>query len=84
MAVAIRLARHGSKKNPFYRVVAADKSAPRDGRFIEQLGTYDPRGKQVKLDLARYQHWVSHGATPSDTVAQLAKKQARAAAEQAG
>ena len=83
MAVAIRLARHGSKKNPFYRVVAADKSAPRDGRFIELLGTYDPQGKQIKIDLARYEHWVSHGAQPSDTVASLAKKQARSA-EQAG
>ena len=83
MAVAIRLARHGSKKNPFYRVVAADKSAPRDGRFIELLGTYDPLAKQIKIDLARYEHWVSHGAKPSDTVASLAKKQARSA-EQAG
>lgn len=77
MAVAIRLARHGSKKNPFYRVVAADKSAPRDGRFIELLGTYDPQGKALKIDLARYEHWVSVGAQPSDTVAQLAKKHAR-------
>lgn len=83
MAVAIRLARHGSKKNPFYRVVAADKSAPRDGRFIELLGTWDPQTKQLKIDLGRYQHWVSHGAQPSDTVASLAKKQARSA-EQAG
>jgi len=74
MAVAIRLARGGSKKRPFYRVVAADKSCARDGRFIEQLGTYDPRRKQFTLDHARFEHWVNVGALASPTVATLVKK----------
>jgi small subunit ribosomal protein S16 len=80
MAVSIRLARQGSKKKPFYRVVATDKRSPRDGRFIEQLGFYDPRKKQFDLDQQRYEHWLSHGALPSETVAQLVKKKAKAAA----
>ena len=74
MAVAIRLARHGSKKRPFYRVVAAQKSSSRDGRFIEIIGVYDPRAKMVRLDMERYGHWVSCGAQPSATVASLARK----------
>jgi len=74
MAVAIRLARHGSKKRPFYRVVAAQTSSPRDGRFIELLGVYDPRAKLVRIDRERYAHWVSCGAKPSPTVASLARK----------
>ena len=77
MAVAIRLARHGSKKRPFYRVVATEKSSPRDGRFIELLGTYDPRAKQIRLNHERYQYWLQHGAKASDTVASLARKIAR-------
>ncbi len=80
--VAIRMARHGSKKRPFYRVVAADKTASRDGRFIELLGTYDPRSKAFNVDHARYDHWVGNGAQPSDTVAQLVKKAKRAEPEQ--
>lgn len=80
MAVAIRLARHGSKKRPFYRVVAAEKRSPRDGRFIELLGTYDPRAKQIRLDQERYQHWLSCGAQASPTVAALARRLAREAA----
>ena len=78
MAVAIRLSRQGSKKRPFYRVVAADKRSPRDGRFIELLGIYDPRAKVIRIDQERYEHWVSHGAQPSPTVASLAKKAAKA------
>ncbi len=74
MAVAIRLSRQGSKKRPFYRVVAAEKSAPRDGRFIEQVGTYDPRTKKTHLDRTRYERWVSVGAKPSPTVASLIRK----------
>ncbi|GAB4532267.1 MAG: hypothetical protein Tsb0020_48410 [Haliangiales bacterium] len=74
MAVAIRLSRQGSKKRPFYRVVAAEKSAPRDGSFIEQVGTYDPRAKKTLLDRTRYDHWVSVGAKPSPTVASLIRK----------
>ncbi|WP_428267484.1 30S ribosomal protein S16 [Haliangium sp.] len=77
MAVAIRLSRQGSKKRPFYRIVAADKSAPRDGRFIEQLGIYDPRAKMLRIDSDRYKHWVGVGAKPSGTVAALARRVAR-------
>lgn len=77
MAVAIRLARHGSKKRPFYRVVAAEKRSPRDGRFIELLGVYDPRAKLVRIDQERYKHWIDNGARPSATVASLARKIAR-------
>jgi len=75
MAVSIRLARQGAKKRPFYRIVAADRRSPRDGRFIEQLGYYDPRAKIVKLDLTRYDHWVSVGGQPSETVRNLVRKQ---------
>jgi small subunit ribosomal protein S16 len=78
MSVAIRLSRQGSKKRPFYRVVAAEKSAPRDGRFIEQIGVYDPRAKLVRIDRDRYTHWVQSGAQPSPTVVSLAKKAAEA------
>lgn len=74
MAVSIRLARAGSKKRPFYRIVAAEKSFPRDGRFIEQLGYYDPRRKVFELKRARYDHWVGVGALPTDTMRTLAKK----------
>ena len=81
MALAIRLARQGSKKRPFYRVVTAEKSSPRDGRFIEILGIYDPRAKLVRLDLERYRHWISCGAKPSQTVSVLARKEAARAAE---
>ena len=81
MALAIRLARQGSKKRPFYRVVTAEKSSPRDGRFIEILGIYDPRAKLVRLDLERYQHWIACGAKPSQTVSALARKQAARAVD---
>ena len=80
MALAIRLSRQGSKKRPFYRVVAAEKSSPRDGRFVEILGTYDPRAKSVRLNLDRYNHWISCGARPSQTVSVLARKEAARAA----
>ncbi len=79
MAVAIRLSRQGSKKRPFYRVVAAEKSAPRDGRFIEQIGIYDPRAKMLRLDQGRYDHWVKCGAKPTATVASLARRMRREA-----
>lgn len=84
MAVAIRLARRGSKKKPFYRVVAADKRAPRDGRFIEQLGIYDPRAKTFRIDHEAYDKWISNGAQATDTVANLVKKSKREAAAAAG
>jgi len=76
MATKIRLARGGSKKRPFYRVVAADSRMPRDGRFIEKLGTYNPllpkdSEERVKLDMERVQHWLSKGAQPTDRVARM-------------
>jgi small subunit ribosomal protein S16 len=76
MAAKIRLARHGSKKRPFYRIVAASSRAPRDGRFIEQLGHYDPTRTPVdlKIDLGKVEAWIRRGAQPSDTVAQLMKR----------
>lgn len=77
MAVAIRLARQGAKKRPFYRIVAADKRRSRDGRFLEQLGVYDPRVKHVRIDHERYKYWVSVGAQPTLTVKQLVKKDAK-------
>ncbi len=82
--VRIRLTRRGAKKKPFYRVVAADSRAPRDGRFIEQLGYYDPMKDPhvVKLDLDRVDYWISKGAQPSDTVRHLIAR-CRAEAEAA-
>lgn len=79
MSVALRFARGGSKKRPFFRLVATDKRSPRDGRFIEQLGTYDPRTKAFNVDHARYAHWMSHGALPSGTVSDLIRKNKPAA-----
>jgi small subunit ribosomal protein S16 len=75
MSVTIRLARHGAKKRPFYRIVAADSESPRDGKFLEKLGTYNPLRSpaEVKLDLERIQYWLEHGATASDTVRNLFK-----------
>ena len=73
--VRIRLTRMGAKKKPFYRVVAADSRFPRDGRYIEQLGYYDPMRDPsvVKLDLDRVNYWLSQGAQPSETVQRLIK-----------
>ena len=78
MAVRIRLTRKGAKKSPFYRVVVADSEAPRDGRFIEVIGTYDPRQDpaEVKIDQARLDLWLGRGAQPSDTVRSLIKRTA--------
>lgn len=74
--VVIRLARGGAKKRPFYRVVAADKRMARDGRFIEQVGTFDPRVEKgsINLTMDRVEHWLKVGAQPSDTVKALIKK----------
>jgi small subunit ribosomal protein S16 len=82
MAVILRLTRAGSKKVPFYRVVAADRRSPRDGRFIEQLGIYDPLRDPVefRVDDQRIEHWIKNGAVPSPTVGELLRKQRRAAA----
>ena len=81
MSVTIRLTRAGSKKVPFYRVVAADHRSPRDGRFIEQLGVYDPLREPVefRVDQARLDHWLSVGAQPSQTVGELLRRQKRSA-----
>jgi small subunit ribosomal protein S16 len=111
MSVRIRLARGGAKKRPFYRIVAADSRFPRDGRFLEKLGTYNPlltseSESRVVLNEERIRHWLGQGALPSDRVArflhkagliseapkhrgtgkraaEIAKKKAEAAAEQA-
>ena len=73
MAVKLRLKRMGAKKSPFYRIVAADSRMPRDGRFIEQLGTYDPRQNPAKVSLKKEEilKWLGNGAQPSDTVKNL-------------
>lgn len=78
MSVAIRFARQGKKKAPFYRIVAADKRKARDGKFIELLGTYSPTTKVLKLDTERYQKWISVGAQPSGTLAAVVRRAARA------
>ena len=76
MAVKIRLARHGAKKRPYYRVVVADSRMPRDGRYIEEVGRYNPMvaPAMVKFDLEKTDKWLSNGAQPTDTVARLLKK----------
>lgn len=81
MAVRIRLARYGAKKRPFYRIVAADSEARRDGRFIETIGTYNPNvdPAEINLKMDRYEHWTSNGAKPSETVASLVRKVRRTA-----
>ena len=76
MAMKIRLARGGSKKRPYYRIVAADSRMPRDGRFIEKLGTYNPllpkdSEERVKMDMERVQHWLDQGAQPTDRIARM-------------
>ncbi|WP_217585630.1 30S ribosomal protein S16 [Lentibacillus saliphilus] len=77
MAVKIRLKRMGSKRNPFYRIVVADSRSPRDGRYIEQIGTYNPvvNPVEVKIDNEKAVDWMSKGAKPSDTVRNLFSKQ---------
>ena len=77
MGVRIRLARHGAKKKPFYRIVVADGESPRDGRFLEKVGTYDPikNPAEVTLDTDRVKYWIDKGAIPSDTVKSILKKQ---------
>ena len=76
MAMKIRLARGGSKKRPFYRIVAADSRMPRDGRFIEKLGTYNPllpkdSEERVKMNMERIQYWLDQGAKPTDRIARF-------------
>ena len=77
MALRIRLARYGAKKRPFYRIVAADNDSPRDGRFLEKLGTYNPlqNPAKVELDAERVKYWIGQGATPTDTVKSILKRE---------
>jgi small subunit ribosomal protein S16 len=73
--VKIRLRRVGAKKAPYYRIVVADSRTARDGRFIEEIGTYDPAGEnKIKVDMERVKYWDSNGAQPTDTVRGLLKK----------
>ena len=76
MAVKIRLKRMGMKGEPFYRIVVADSRTPRDGRFIEEIGTYDPNQEPsvIKIDAEKAKQWIANGAQPTDTVRVLLKK----------
>ena len=76
MAVKIRLRRIGAKKSPFYRVIIADERSPRNGRFIEEIGTYNPMVEpaEVKIDAEKAKKWLANGAQPTDTVKALLKK----------
>jgi small subunit ribosomal protein S16 len=82
MAVSIRLRREGALNRPYYKVVVADKRSPRDGKFLELVGTYDPKkqGHNSTLKLDRIDHWLTRGAQPSDTVRSLIKKNKKRAA----
>jgi small subunit ribosomal protein S16 len=82
MAVKIRLKRVGTKNTPAFRIVVADGRSPRDGKFIEEIGTYLPlqKGENVKINLERASYWVGVGAQPSDTVASMIKRATKAAA----
>ena len=75
MAVKIRLARHGAKKRPYYRIVVADARCPRDGKFIEEVGRYNPCANptMVQFDLEKVDQWIKNGAQPTDPVARLLK-----------
>lgn len=77
MAVKIRLARYGAKKKPFYRIVVADIESPRNGKYLEKVGTYDPLKDPAKISLEneRIQYWIEKGAKPTDTVKSLLKKE---------
>lgn len=76
MALVIRLRRHGSKKRPFYRIVVADSRSPRDGRFVDQIGTYDPAFDPARVTLKKdtTERWLKAGAKPSETVRKLIKQ----------
>ena len=83
MAVKLRLTRRGAKKKPFYRIVAADSEAPRDGRFLDIVGTYDPNydPAAVVLKNDKIDYWLGQGAIPTETVANIIKKARKAGAE---
>src|SRR4030095_9790316 len=82
MAVSIRLRREGAKNRPYYKVVVADRRSPRDGKFIETIGTYDPKksGHNSTLNIDRVEYWLGKGAQPSDTVRSLIKQNKKIAA----
>lgn len=81
MSVKIRLSRHGARKRPYYRIVVADARDPRDGKFIEQVGTYDPRSPSaaLRMDRAKVDAWLKQGAQPTQTVRSLMKRAAKEA-----
>ena len=76
MSVKIRLSRHGAKKKPYYRIVVSDSRSPRDGKFIEQVGSYDPMAASggVKINKEKVEKWLKQGARPTQTVSELIKK----------
>lgn len=76
MSVKIRLSRHGAKKKPYYRIVVSDSRSPRDGKFIEQVGSYDPKAASggVKINKEKVEKWLKQGARPTQTVSELLKK----------
>jgi len=80
MSVTIRLSRHGAKKRPFYRIVVSDQRFPRDGRYIEQVGTYDPSAASggLKFNREKIDGWIKNGAQPSETVSHLINKEKKA------
>ena len=85
MAVAIRLRREGARNRPFYRVTVADQRSPRDGKFIELIGHYDPKkeGENFTIDLPRAEYWLGVGARPSQTVMSIINKARKSATEEA-
>jgi small subunit ribosomal protein S16 len=80
MSVRIRLSRHGAKKRPFYRIVVCDQRFPRDGRYIDQVGTYDPNATTgaIKLNQEKVDIWIKRGAQPTQTVSELMTRQKKA------
>jgi small subunit ribosomal protein S16 len=78
MAVVLRLSRAGAKKQPFYHIVATDSRNPRDGRFLDQVGRWDPRAKKLDVDSAKLEKWLKNGALPSETVKDLLAKAPKA------
>jgi small subunit ribosomal protein S16 len=80
MSVRIRLSRHGAKKKPFYRIVVCDQRFPRDGRYIEQVGTYDPKATTgaIRLNQEKVDTWIKRGAKPTQTVSELMARQKKA------
>ena len=86
MAVSIRLRREGAKNRPYYRIVVAESRSPRDGKFIEIIGTYDPKqtGQNSSFNVERAEYWISKGARPSDTVRSLIKKQKKTVTAEPG